>query len=130
MLLIQAEGLAMSGDVAGAKTALENFVKTYRDPSYTCQAADAKGLQDEVWLQRRIELWGEGFSFFDIMRLEKPIIRKENGESSYPDAWQFNIPAKSQILLYLIPRSENRIEPRYRRKPKQPRCKSSGGLIY
>ncbi|MBQ7387863.1 MAG: RagB/SusD family nutrient uptake outer membrane protein [Paludibacteraceae bacterium] len=106
MLLIQAEGLAMSGEVADAKTALENFVKTYRDPSYTCQAADAKTLQDEIWLQRRIELWGEGFSFFDIMRLEKPITRKENGESSYPDAWQFNIPAKSQILLYLIPRSE------------------------
>lgn len=107
MLLIQAEGLAMSGNVAGAKTLLENFVKTYRDPSYTCQAADAKGLQDEIWLQRRIELWGEGFSFFDIMRLRKSIERVDaDGNSSYPDDWRFNINAEDPILLWLIPQSE------------------------
>ncbi len=107
MLFIKAEGLAMSGKTAEAKTIIDDFVRTYRDPSYAGAPADAQGLQDEIWMQRRIELWGEGFSFFDIMRLNKPIIRKdENGVSSYPDAWQFNVDAKSQILLYLIPRSE------------------------
>ncbi len=107
MLFIKAEGLAMSGNTTEAKTIIDNFVKTNRNPQYTGAPSDAQGLQDEIWMQRRIELWGEGFSFFDIMRLGKPIIRKdENGLSSFPDAWQFNIEAKSQILLYLIPRSE------------------------
>ncbi len=107
MLFIKAEGLAMSGNPTEAKTILDNFVKTNRNPEYAGAPADAHGLQDEIWMQRRIELWGEGFSFFDIMRLGKPIIRKDaSGLSSFPDAWQFNIDAKAQILLYLIPQSE------------------------
>lgn len=104
MILIKAEGLAMSGKVAEGRAVLENFVREYRDASYAVPAD--LSLQDAIWMQRRIELWGEGHSFFDIMRLNKPIVRKENGVSSFPDAWQFNIPARSQILLYLIPQSE------------------------
>ncbi len=106
MLFIKAEGLAMSGNTAEAKTIIDDFVRTNRNPSYIGAPADPQGLQDEIWMQRRIELWGEGFSFFDIMRLGKPIERTKNGISSFPDAWQFNIPAKSQILLYLIPQAE------------------------
>ena len=106
MLFIQAEGLAMSGNPAGGKAIIDDFVRSNRDASYSGAPADAKGLQDEIWMQRRIELWGEGHSFFDLMRLEKPIVRKENGVSSFPDAWQFNVPAKAPILLYLIPKSE------------------------
>ena len=68
--------------------------------------SDATALQNEIWYQRRIELWGEGFSFYDIMRLKKPVTRVENGVTSYPTAWQFNIPAESPILLWLVPKSE------------------------
>lgn len=106
MLFIQAEGLAMSGKPAEGKAIIDNFVRSNRDASYSGAPAEAKALQNEIWMQRRIELWGEGHSFFDLMRLEKPIVRKENGVSSFPDAWQFNVPAKSPILLYLIPKSE------------------------
>ena len=35
MILIKAEGLAKSGQEATAKQVLEDFVRTYRDPSYT-----------------------------------------------------------------------------------------------
>ena len=31
--------------------------------------------QNELWWQRRVELWGEGFATFDIKRLQKGIIR-------------------------------------------------------
>jgi hypothetical protein len=106
MILIQAEALAMDNQTSIAKSLLENFVKTYRDPAYNCPASDATGIQNEVWLQRRIELWGEGFSFYDIMRLKKPVIRIENGVSSFPDAYKFNIEAESPILLWMIPLSE------------------------
>lgn len=106
MILIQAEGMAMGGDLAGGKSVLENFVKTYRDPSFASAAGTALALQDEIWFQRRVELWGEGFSFYDVMRLEKSVTRVEGGATSFPDAWQFNIQPKDPILLWLVPKSE------------------------
>lgn len=107
MILIKAEGLAMSGKTGEAKTLLEGFVNGNRIVSGTYTApSDAIGLQNEIWFQRRIELWGEGFSYYDIMRLKKPVTRVENGVSSFPVAWQFNVPAESPILLWLVPKSE------------------------
>lgn len=103
MLLIKAEGLAMSGKVSEGKAALESFVRTYRDPKYTCTATTAEGVQDAVWFQRRIELWGEGFSFFDMMRLKKGLTRKN---TNYEAALQYNLPAESSIFLYIIPEDE------------------------
>ncbi len=102
MILIKAEGLAMSGD-ASAKSVLENFVKTYRDPSYVCTASTPEALQDEIWYQRRVELWGEGFSFFDMMRLKKPLDRTG---ANFPEVCAFNLPAESPIFLWLIPEDE------------------------
>jgi hypothetical protein len=107
LILIKAEGLAHSNPGA-AKALLEEFVNGYRmvgGSGYTAPAGTAD-LVDEIWRQRRIELWGEGFSFFDIMRLEKPVMRVENGVTSFPEAYQFNIPANSPILLWLVPKSE------------------------
>jgi hypothetical protein len=106
MIFIKAEGLAMSGNTAGAKSVLEDFVRNNRDKSYTCRATTPTEIQDEIWFQRRIELWGEGFSFFDIMRLKKPVTRVDNGITSFPAAWQFNIPAEAPILLWRIPERE------------------------
>jgi hypothetical protein len=40
------------------------------------------------------------------MRLKKPVQRVVNNVTSFPDAWQFNIPAESPILLWLVPKSE------------------------
>ena len=106
MIFIKAEGLAMSGNTTEAIKTLEDFIKANRNRSYTCPASTPAGIQDEIWLQRRIELWGEGHSFFDIMRLKKPVTRIEFGESSFPAAWQFNIPAEDPILLWRIPARE------------------------
>ena len=103
MILIQAEGKAMSGDVAGGKKILEDFVRTYRDPDYTCNATTAEGVQEAVWFQRRVELWGEGFSYFDIMRLKKPIDRRG---ANYESSVTYNIPAESKIMLWIIPEDE------------------------
>ena len=103
MILIQAEATAMSGDVAGGKKILEDFVRTYRDPDYTCNATTAEGVQDAVWFQRRVELWGEGFSYFDIMRLKKPIDRRG---ANYEASVTYDIPAESKIMLWIIPEDE------------------------
>jgi len=103
MILIQAEATAMSGDVPGGKKILEDFVRTYRDPAYTCNATTAEGVQDAVWFQRRVELWGEGFSYFDIMRLKKPIDRRG---ANYDPTVTYDIPAESKIMLWIIPEDE------------------------
>jgi len=103
MILIQAEAKAMSGDVEGGKKILEDFVKTYRDPSYSCSASSAEEVQNAVWFQRRIELWGEGFSFLDLLRLKKPLDRTG---ANYDKAVTFKLPAESGYFLWIIPESE------------------------
>ena len=90
MYLILAEAQAMAGDPAAGAATLENFVKTYRDPEYTCTATTKKDVQEAVWQQRRIELWGEGFSYTDLMRLKKNIDRRGAG---FEPEYVFNIPA-------------------------------------
>lgn len=93
MILIQAEGLAKSGSEAAASELLENFVRTYRDPAYS-SAASGRSLEDEIWFQRRVELWGEGFSNSDTRRLAKPLVRFHGGtESNVPEAFRFNMAA-------------------------------------
>ena len=75
MYLILAEAQAMGGNPSQGKATLEAFVKTYRDPNYTCDGSSDTEVQDAVWIQRRIELWGEGLSYFDLLRLRKGIDR-------------------------------------------------------
>ena len=104
MYLIKAEAEAMAGNPAAGAATLEGLIKTYRDPEYTFASASAQEVQEEVWHQRRIELWGEGLSWFDIMRLKKPVDRRRGG---YPDETMvFNIPYGSDIMLWRIPESE------------------------
>ena len=107
MLLIKAEGLAMSHREVEAKTVLQDFVSTYRQPGYTCSASTADALQNEIWYQRRVELWGEGFAFWDIMRLKKNIVRFNSSiVSNFPSAFKFNIAATDGWLLMRIPQRE------------------------
>ena len=107
MLLIAAEGTAMAGDLPGGKAILENFIKAYRDENYVCTSADATSFQNEVWFQRRVELWGEGFSMADIMRLGKNIVRVSSAvTTNFPGNFAFNIASNDGWLLMRIPQDE------------------------
>ncbi len=107
MILIQAEGYAKSGNESKAIEILSNFVKTYREPDYT---VDKRGLSlaDEIWFQRRVELWGEGFGIYDTKRLNKPMVRFHDNESStnQPSAFCFNMAADDGWLLMRFPQGE------------------------
>lgn len=106
MILIKVEGLAKSGHEAEEKTLLESFVKTYRDPSYSVTAG-GRTLADEIWFQRRVELWGEGFFVSDAKRLGKPIVRFHAGQiSNYPAAFKFNLAANDGWLNMRFPTRE------------------------
>jgi hypothetical protein len=50
-----------------------------------------------------MELWGEGHSLFDLLRLKKPVIRKN---TNYHASVQFNLEPESQIMIYRIPQCE------------------------
>lgn len=106
MILIQAEGLARSGSEGAARDLLEDFVRNYRDPSYSA-AASGRSLTDEIWFQRRVELWGEGFSNSDTRRLNKPLVRFHDGaESNVPAAFRFNMTADDGWWLMRFTSSE------------------------
>ena len=105
MILIQAECKARLGDETGARTILEDFVKTYRDPSYS-SAASGRSILDEIWFQRRVELWGEGFGVLDIKRLNKPLVRFHDDQGNIAAAFRFNLPADDPWMLMRFPQSE------------------------
>lgn len=91
MLLIKAEGLAKSGNAQGAKDCLKQLM-AQRDDSYDPDKT-GRSLEDEIWFQRRVELWGEGFSNNDTRRLNKPLVRFHDANGNYPDAFRFNMTA-------------------------------------
>ena len=106
MILIQVEGLAKSGQTADAVALLEDFVQTYRDPSYSVDDG-GRSLEDEIWFQRRVELWGEGFSNSDTRRLNKPLVRfHEGAPSNVPEAFRFNMTADDGWWLMRFPKAE------------------------
>ena len=106
MILVQAEGLVGSGQTEAGKAVLEDFVRTYRDPSYSADAG-GRTLEDEIWFQRRVELWGEGFSNPDTRRLNKPLVRFHEGTASnVPAAFRFNMPADDGWWLMRFTSSE------------------------
>ena len=73
MYLIEAEALARQTNDPAAKTVLESLIKT-RYPAYVAPASGS-ALLDEIITQRRIELWGEGFGYFDVKRLKTGLNR-------------------------------------------------------
>lgn len=98
------EAQAMTGDVTGAVSALNNFVKTYRNPSYNFVGASSQAVQDEIWMQRRMEFWGEGFvAWFDLKRLGKPIDRRGAG---YPSPFIYYVEPGSDVFVLPIPQQE------------------------
>lgn len=78
MLLIDAEATARVEGVAAGIAKLNAFMQTYRDASYNCTAVSIDDFVDEVFIQKRIELWGEGLSMFDYKRLKKAVLRTLN----------------------------------------------------
>lgn len=74
MFLIEAEALARLGRESEAVTTLETLIKA-RDAAYVAPATSGQELIEEILLQRRLELWGEGFSILDLKRLNRPVKR-------------------------------------------------------
>jgi len=107
MYLIQAEAEWALGNYPAAKSVLEDLV-TARDPSYTAPAATAdSSFVKEVWKQRRIELWGEGFGYRDMKRQMHGLHRPTGAGNHSPGiATLINAEKNDPRLLLKIPQTE------------------------
>lgn len=74
MLLIEAEGNARAGEQEKA-IALLNELKTARNAK-PYALGSTLSLVDAILIERRKELWGEGFSLSDILRTQQSVVRK------------------------------------------------------
>lgn len=109
LLLIQAECAAQMGNTAEAQNILNKFITENRNPAYKQKYSN---LIDEIWFQRRVELWGEGFAFADMMRLQKPLVRFHSGKpTNFDIAYSFNYPAHDPFLLMRFPSTEINANP-------------------
>ena len=104
MYLIEAEAQARSGNASEAANVLYELVST-RDPGYTKSTKTGNSLVSEIHLQRRIELWGEGFSWLDMKRNGVDLERDYEG-SNHSAFGKFNRPISDNQMLFQIPERE------------------------
>lgn len=92
MYLIEAEALAYCDGPAAGKAALESFMNSYRMKEGATYSIDSPVLEDvvnEIWIQKRVELWGEGQVWFDYKRRELAIERGYPG-TNHPEIYRYN----------------------------------------
>lgn len=102
MYLTEAEALARLGNTAGAQSVLAELMAK-RDPLWAGNAT-----VDEIALQRRIELWGEGFRYFDVRRTATGIVRDYEGSNHNYELMTIiaDVPAHHKLWVFQIPQRE------------------------
>ena len=90
IMLVKAEALAREGKYTEAANALYPLAHS-RDKAYVLSTKQGEELIEEIMVQRRVELWAEGFRWFDLKRLNMaldrgPAPRTELGYSA--DGWK------------------------------------------
>ncbi len=105
MYFIEAEAAAHQNAEQGKQLCID-FMKNYRDPNYNIgQAAD---LIDEIVFQKRVELWGEGQTFFDIKRLNMSVTRGYPGTNFYSTT-RLNTNGRPAWMNFVLIRSEENV---------------------
>ena len=80
-------------------------MKTYRDPAYVTRKTTTEEVVDEVVFQKRVELWGEGQTFFDIKRLNYSVTRGYPGTNWY-DLARLNTNGRPAWMNFVIIQTE------------------------
>lgn len=105
MYLIEAEALAKDSKEAQSKIVFDEFEKN-RNPAYAGAATTGQAYIDEVLKSRRLELWGEGFRFLDLKRLNLPLDRTGANHSAVVTNNLLTVPASDNRWTWLIPQGE------------------------
>jgi len=92
MYFIEAEALTYTQGLSAGVTALKDFINTHRytDQSYNPQPSDIDDFVDNYLLvQKRVEFWLEGSTFYDLKRRERHVTRGYKG-TNFLEAQRFN----------------------------------------
>jgi hypothetical protein len=121
-VLIEAEAKARLHDVQGAIAALNELRIKRNLPALSIAGYNEEQIIAEILLERRRELWGEGFRLYDILRLQTAPVRRETTETFVNDAgatvavfghWVLKFPDKTDLTpnskYYLFPIPLNEI---------------------
>lgn len=98
MYFIKAEAEARGGQETEARKTLGGFVR-HRDSAYQDPSLLGEDLVNEILLQKRIELWGEGFEFFDNKRMHKGVDRSGSSNHTEKIRVEPGVPFTFQIPL-------------------------------
>jgi len=103
MYLIQAEALSRSGDDPGARTALLGLIAD-REPGAEARLNTLSGddLLNEIYLQWRIEMWGEGKAYWALKRFKGTVHRGMNHFNMANTSYQHDDPR----IILSIPEDE------------------------
>jgi hypothetical protein len=111
MYLIEAEARArQGGKETEARAALFTLMKN-RNPSYVLSTNTGQALIDEIMFNRRVELWGEGFRFTDLKRLNLPMSRAGIPNHLTALTLVTTVPAGDKLWEFLFPQDELNANP-------------------
>jgi hypothetical protein len=100
--LLNAEAKARAGQTAAAQTALKTFLASRITDVTYIDALAGQALLNEIYLQTRIELWGEGKSYLAMKRNKATITRGSNHLFDAGNSFVYNDPK----LTFVIPQAE------------------------
>ncbi|RPD42264.1 RagB/SusD family nutrient uptake outer membrane protein [Chitinophaga barathri] len=130
MALIEAEARARLTELPAAFAALNELRVKRSLPALPEGSLTKDQLVEEILLERRRELWGEGFALPDLLRLQRPVVRtpstevldiprqdgsirkvplKGHHQLKFPDGSNFT--PNSAYLLFSIPLNEVNTNP-------------------
>lgn len=118
LILIAAEAQSHQGKDSEAQSTIYELAKA-RDTEYVKSSKTGADLLEEILIQRRVELWGEGFRFLDLKRLNLPLDRTGGNHvesvslqmqvAAGADEWRFKIPLSEIEANQQIPANINEI---------------------
>ncbi|MBZ9731409.1 RagB/SusD family nutrient uptake outer membrane protein [Salegentibacter sp. JZCK2] len=102
MYLLNAEAAANLGMDADARMSLAALLDLRVDDTSYLDGLSGEALIDEIYLQTRLELWGEGKSYLALKRNKKTVVRGPNHLSFVGEP----IPYNDERLTFEIPEAE------------------------
>ncbi len=85
MILIEAESKARLNNLTGAVETLNELRRNRNLADLSPADFNKERILEEILLERRRELWGEGFRLYDILRLQTAPVRRESTETFVDD---------------------------------------------
>lgn len=115
MFLIEAEARARNNEEELSKDVFTVFMQN-RVPGYVRSTATGAAYITEIMNSRRVELWGEGFRFLDLKRLNLPLNRNGANHNTAL-AVLMDVAAGVPEWQYAIPQSEINANPLVTQNP-------------